>query len=125
MHYSTNSIIKCGLGSSRFGRAKEAIHTGVRDVFLQKEVRARSLDLVSMASHSVTHGLSPTVLFDPQMLSTKVISELPGSDYVMRPLSMGDYDKHYYSLLAQLTKVGDVSKSQFEGRLYQRSEYVL
>ncbi|KAK3596498.1 hypothetical protein CHS0354_007404 [Potamilus streckersoni] len=40
----------------------------------------------------------------------------PGEGLCMRPLCRGDYDKGYMSLLSQMTKVGDVSREEFEAR---------
>ncbi|XP_041468445.1 glucosamine 6-phosphate N-acetyltransferase-like [Lytechinus variegatus] len=38
----------------------------------------------------------------------------PGTDLLMRPLHIGDYDKGYLQLLSQLTTVGNVSRELFE-----------
>ncbi|KAL3872913.1 hypothetical protein ACJMK2_036089 [Sinanodonta woodiana] len=40
----------------------------------------------------------------------------PGEGLRMRPLCRGDYDKGFMSLLSQMTKVGDVSREEFEAR---------
>lgn len=45
-----------------------------------------------------------------------ITNEEPGEDYfLVRPLHIEDYDKGFLQLLSQLTTVGDVSKSDFEG----------
>jgi len=46
--------------------------------------------------------------FDPQISPSS-----PGESLFMRPLSSGDYDRGFMQVLAQLTKVGEVSKKQF------------
>ena len=40
----------------------------------------------------------------------------PGTDLRLRPLQMGDYRTGFLQLLAQLTKVGDISEEQWEER---------
>ncbi|XP_045106531.1 probable glucosamine 6-phosphate N-acetyltransferase isoform X2 [Portunus trituberculatus] len=66
-------------------------------------------------------------LYDPKLLegldwSTVthmkggVTSLSPGPGLRVRPLCKGDYDRGFLQLLAQLTKVGDISREQFEER---------
>lgn len=44
-----------------------------------------------------------------------LVEHLPLAEgYAVRPLTKGDYDKHFLKLLAQLTNVGDVSREEFE-----------
>jgi len=40
----------------------------------------------------------------------------PGTDLRLRPLQLGDYRTGFLQLLAQLTKVGDISEEQWEER---------
>ena len=77
-----------------------------------------------MASHS-TEG-SDIYLFDPDILKNVDISKRksnlsleispssPGEGLVLRPLSIFDFDKGYIELLANLTKVGVVTKEMYE-----------
>ena len=56
------------------------------------------------------------LLFDDSLLSKQICSQLPDG-YVMRPLSSNDYSKGFMECLAQLTNVGDVSESVFQGKV--------
>jgi len=42
-----------------------------------------------------------------------------GDNLIMRPMKRDDYSRDYLGLLAQLTKVGDISQVQFEKRFEQ------
>ncbi|KAK7086645.1 N-acetyltransferase, partial [Halocaridina rubra] len=64
-------------------------------------------------------------LYDPVLLNkldwsnvkhmkNGVTSAAPGEGLRVRPLCKGDYDKGFLQLLAQLTKMGDVSREKFE-----------
>lgn len=70
---------------------------------------------------------SEAPLYDPKLLAELdwsgvthmkggVTSLSPGPGLRVRPLSKGDYDRGFLQLLAQLTKVGDISREQFEER---------
>lgn len=65
------------------------------------------------------------MLFNDEILSEVNITEQnllngdysvvhPGPDLTLRPLQRTDYDKGYVSLLSQLTRVGEVSREQYE-----------
>eukprot|EP00158_Paraphelidium_tribonemae_P001398 Partr_v1_DN24354_c0_g1_i3_m31819 putative N-acetyltransferase len=77
-------------------------------------------------SQSSTTSASSIAQFDSSLLDSKILSGLPVG-HVMRPLSLTDYHKGYFDLLAQLTKTGDVSfeefKSQFEYMKAHSEEY--
>ncbi|KAG0725182.1 putative glucosamine 6-phosphate N-acetyltransferase [Chionoecetes opilio] len=66
-------------------------------------------------------------LFDPQLLAGLdwsdvkhmkggVTSSSPGPGLRVRPLCKADYDRGFLQLLAQLTKVGEISREKFEER---------
>ncbi|KAK4297527.1 hypothetical protein Pmani_030064 [Petrolisthes manimaculis] len=66
-------------------------------------------------------------LFDPTLLTALdwtpvkymkngVTSANPGQGLLVRPLCKADYDRGFLQLLAQLTKVGDISREKFEER---------
>ncbi|XP_076047569.1 glucosamine 6-phosphate N-acetyltransferase [Oratosquilla oratoria] len=66
-------------------------------------------------------------LYDPKLLAELdwskvsymkdgVTSNQPGHGLKVRPLRRGDYDRGFLKLLEQLTKVGDISREQFEKR---------
>lgn len=59
-------------------------------------------------------------MFSKEWLDAGVAASVPAGLH-MRPLEMGDFDKGYVDLLAQLTQVGDLDKAKFEGRLFHRS----
>ncbi|KAK3596499.1 hypothetical protein CHS0354_007405 [Potamilus streckersoni] len=77
---------------------------------------------------SVQNGIKEESLFDPKILYNLDFSKSttqynpavsvkdPGEGLYMRPLCRSDYDEGYMSLLSQLTKVGDVSREEFEAR---------
>ncbi|XP_072031770.1 glucosamine 6-phosphate N-acetyltransferase-like [Amphiura filiformis] len=51
------------------------------------------------------------VTFDPVISPSN-----PGESLVMRPLSLGDYDRGIIQLLGQLTEMGDISREKFTER---------
>lgn len=66
-------------------------------------------------------------LYDPKLLAALdwsdvkhmkggVTSLTPGPGLRVRPLSKADYDRGFLQLLAQLTKVGEISREKFEER---------
>ncbi|XP_046352210.2 glucosamine 6-phosphate N-acetyltransferase-like [Haliotis rufescens] len=69
--------------------------------------------------------------YDPEILKLIDFSESPaqykppvspahpGDNLVMRPLCLADYDKGFLQLLTHLTKVGDISREEFEARFMQ------
>ena len=77
-----------------------------------------------MASSSTEK--SDIYLFDPDILknvdiskrksnlSPEITPSSPGEGLVLRPLSILDFDKGYIELLANLTKVGVVTKEMYE-----------
>lgn len=63
----------------------------------------------------------PSLLKDLDWSSVKcmkdgVTSDNPGHGLKVRPLQREDYDKGFLELLAHLTKVGDITREQFEAR---------
>nr|XP_022329013.1 glucosamine 6-phosphate N-acetyltransferase-like [Crassostrea virginica] len=76
-----------------------------------------------------TNGVEEVYLFDPQLLEELEFDDQkcaaykpdispthPGEGLTLRPLCISDFDKGYLSLLTHLTKVGDISREQFEER---------
>lgn len=70
---------------------------------------------------------SDVPLYDPKLLAGLdwgdvthmkggVTSLSPGPGLRVRPLCKGDYERGFLQLLAQLTKVGDITREQFEER---------
>ncbi|PVD25878.1 hypothetical protein C0Q70_13542 [Pomacea canaliculata] len=76
---------------------------GVADIFLFDAAILESLDYTKCKG-SYKGGITP---------------ENPGENLKIRPLALGDYHNGYMELLQQLTKVGEVTKAQFEDRFSQ------
>jgi len=80
------------------------------------------------------NGVSDENIFDASLLKTLPWEERrasyrgdidllrPGPGLVLRPLSIHDYERGFTSVLAQLTKVGEVSQKQFEDRFRQMKQ---
>ncbi|CAG2235221.1 glucosamine 6-phosphate N-acetyltransferase-like [Mytilus galloprovincialis] len=75
------------------------------------------------------NGVEDEPLFDPSILreldfehksratyNPNISPQNPGEMLKLRPLYKSDYDKGYMNLLSQLTKVGNVSREEFEAR---------
>ncbi|KAL5008297.1 hypothetical protein ScPMuIL_013878 [Solemya velum] len=75
---------------------------------------------------TVTNGMEEDYLYSPDILNElnfdhclatykpPISHRYPGEDLLMRPLCLSDYDRGFIQLLSQLTKVGDVTKGEFE-----------
>ena len=55
------------------------------------------------------------LLFDASKWISADIQKTFPEGYLIRPLNVHDYDRGYLDCLAQLTRVGDISKAEFEG----------
>jgi len=81
---------------------------------------------------SVETKTDKTAIYDAELLmdvdlsksveakfSPELTVENPGEGLLLRPLQLGDYDAGFPQLLGQLTKVGDISREQWEERFFQ------
>ncbi|CAB3980558.1 Glucosamine 6-phosphate N-acetyltransferase [Paramuricea clavata] len=87
-----------------------------------------------MAENHITSDECCQFLFDEKLLKSINFDESQkrldisvspsklGENFVMRPLSVGDYDKGYIDLLAQLTKVGDITEEKYQRRFREMKE---
>ena len=60
-------------------------------------------------------------IFDPAVIEKLDLTDLRPlpSNLEMRPLLKSDHQNNFLSILAQLTKVGDISKSEYDARFDQ------
>ncbi|WKX95562.1 hypothetical protein Q1695_012204 [Nippostrongylus brasiliensis] len=59
--------------------------------------------------------LTSEYLFDPSILSSDIVGEVPNGLHV-RPLRLSDYSSGFLDILSQLTVVGEISFEEFEQR---------
>lgn len=76
-------------------------------------------------SNSVEYMFEPSILNDLDLSEYDITFEEgasvanPEEDFVLRPLSSSDYEKGFTDVLSQLTRIGEVTKSDFTERFNQ------
>lgn len=73
-------------------------------------------------SYSVNEVSKNELIFDPNLIQSILKDNQIQEKYLIRPLSISDYDHGYIDLLRQLTECGHITYDEFKERFYQMKQ---